>query len=345
MSLPVIDIHTQSDEGLWSQALAGTQQRRAAAQLVKAMRAEAEKLAGRPRLTLAKAALSALHSLLGRHYGDEIEDLAGVLGVARSEVILANVVYDYFAGAGVGCSTFVADTPQGPLHARNLDWPFPRQLLRKHTAVLQFLEAPHGNYASITWPGLFGVFTGIAPRRFSVTVNYVKHATESGVGPALKRALRGYWPTTWATRQVFDECQTFDAAVEYLRDVPLMAPVLFTVAGIGQGLGVVIERTPDDAVVRRMMGGAPVCVTNHYVSDELIDANLGIEQIDTVERLEALERGLAGSVVHDAPAALKILCRRALQSDITVHTVAMRAADGTLVVRVPGQRAMSVDLG
>jgi acid ceramidase len=337
MSVPIIDIDVESDVGIWSQALAG--RTRAAGQLVRALRRELEGATPRPLLATVKAAVGTLHRLFGRHYGDEVDELATLLGATPAEIVLANIYYDLAAG---GCSTFVQPTPAGPpLVARTRDWYLPRQLLRKHTTVFR-VHAPCGPYATVSYPGLIGALTGIAPGRFAIAINYVRHASESGWAKIAGRGLKGYWPTTWVVRQALDHAATFADAVRHLSRTPLLAPVMFTVAGTAPGEGVVIERTPDRAVFRRM-GDSPVCVTNHYVSDDLIDSNEGIEEIDTAERLDALERGLATNVVHDAKAALKLLSRKSLMSEITAHQVVARPHDGMCVVRVPGQKA--VDLG
>ena len=340
-TIPIIDIDVESDVGIWSQALAG--RTRAAGQLVRALRRELEGATPRPLLALLKAAVGALHAMFGHHYGDEVDELAALLGASPAEIVLANIYYDLAAG---GCSTFVQPAPAGPILARSLDWNFSRQFLRKHTTVYRFLSAPCGPYATVSYPGLIGALTGMAPGRFAIAINYVRHATESGKAKIASRGLKGYWPTTWVVRQALDHAATFADAVRHLSRTPLLAPVMFTVAGTAPGEGVVIERTPDRAVVRRMEDdGAPVCLTNHYVSDDLIDSNEGIEEIDTVERLDALERGLADNVVHDAHAALKLLSHKSLMSLITAHQVVARPRDRMFVVRVPGQRAVTVDLG
>ncbi|HEX7489393.1 MAG TPA: hypothetical protein VF341_10830, partial [Anaeromyxobacteraceae bacterium] len=80
-----------------------------------------------------------------------------------------------------------ASGPAGPLHARNLDWPFPGALLRRHGCVLRVHGAPAGGYAVVGWPGLVGALTAAAPGRFTVSVNFVRHR-RGGLGRLLARA-------------------------------------------------------------------------------------------------------------------------------------------------------------
>lgn len=211
--------------------------------------------------------------------------------------------------------------------------------------TFRFHGGNNGDYSTVGFPGLVGPLAAVAKGRFAIAINYVRHAEESTLGAIVRRVLAGYWPVAFAVRQALDDAPTFDAAVRHLTKAPLLAPVLLTLAGTKPGEGVVIERTTEDGVVRRMDDTAPVCVTNHYVSEDLIDSNEGIEEIDTVERLDALERGIAANVVHDAQAALKLLSRKSLMSEITAHQVVARPRDGMFVVRVPGQKSVTADLG
>ena len=287
MTIKVLDIDLSSADGIWSQSLLG--QRDAAQELLGAFRDQAIAATGsRLLLAAAKKAANILNKVLGGNYRNEISELAESLGSSEPDILLANLAYDL---TNCGCSTFVTADEAGPLHARNLDWAFPGELLRKHTTVVRFHNGPSGDYSVVTWPGLFGVLTGVAPGRFAITVNYVTHVDQSSLRGILGRALKGYWPVTWAVRQAFDEARDFAAAVRHLKAVPLLAPVLFTVSGVKPDEGVVIEREVDAAIVRKLKDGA-VCVTNHYASRKLSAQNVDLAEADTEARLALLEGAL-----------------------------------------------------
>jgi acid ceramidase len=314
--------------------------RRAGQSLLKVFNQDGASAAGKTGWRAFKVATSAAHSLLGNNFGLEIESLASALGVDRADVLVANLGYEL---GQVACSTFVVSTPRGPLHARNLDWCFPRDLLRRHTSVVRVAGAPAGAYAMVTWPGVFGGLTAVAPGRFSVTVNFVRHAHQSTVLSALGR-IRSGWPVSWAVRQVLDTKKSYAAAVRYLKSVPLLAPVLFTVAGINNDEQVVIEREVDGGVARASLPGT--CVTNHYLANRLAPLNAGDEDdelfVDSDARLNQLLRSVGPGL--DGGKALKLLSHRALMHDITAQQVAMSAARSELLVRVPGGRAEAIDL-
>lgn len=277
-----------------------------------------------------------LHDLVGGYLGDEVADLAELLDCEPKDVLLANVIYDVTSSL-LGCSTFVTPTQRGPLHARNLDWWFRGDLLRKHTTVFTF-PSRHGDYLVVTWPGLFGVLTGMAPGRYSVSVNHITdHRSNFIAAPALAwHAVNGYMPVTWAVREVLETKKTFAAAVKYLSEVPLLAPVLITVAGTDNDERVVIERDPDDAVLRWPDDDGVLAVTNHCVDEDDDDAG------DSEERFEFLQERLGRHPPTTADAALKLLSNDALFQDDggfkTEHQVVMEPRTGRLTVRAPGRR-------
>jgi hypothetical protein len=283
-------------------------------------------------------ATGALHTLLGAEHGNETGDLADVLDVPESEVVLANAAYDI---ASVGCSTVAASTPEGPLHARNLDWEFPRGLLKKHLVVARMRNGRCGDYALVTWPGMFGALTGVAPGRFSITVNFVTHEKDSSKAGLAKRAVSGYWPVTWAVRHAFDQAKTYKKAVKMLRDELLLAPVLLTVVGTNNSERVVIECSCDDYELRESAKDEPLIVTNHYELDETHDWNVDLEDSDSCDRYEALD-----SLLEDEDATpaslLEALSNEDVLSEDTQYQVVMQPATGRLIVRVPKGRTLEI---
>ncbi|HEX8909348.1 MAG TPA: hypothetical protein VF805_09090, partial [Anaeromyxobacteraceae bacterium] len=155
---------------------------------------------GAPALRGLSALLDLLHRAHGRRHGPELETVAALSGRAPSEVLFANLAYEF------GCSTFLREGAAGPLHARNLDWPFPGDLLRRHGCVLRVHGAPAGGYGVVGWPGLLGALTAVAPGRFTVSVNYVRHR-RGGLGRLLARAAAGALPGSWAVREALERAR------------------------------------------------------------------------------------------------------------------------------------------
>jgi hypothetical protein len=330
-------LEAQYDDGIvWGPAVKG--RGRAASALLKGFEAQVREFVGGIGWLGMKATAATIAAGFGGFYRPELRALAREAGSTPTSVLLANLAYDLSAGA-TGCSTFAVDAGSGVLHARNLDWNFPRRLLQKHTVIAKVRGAPEGDYALVTWPGFFGGLTAVAPGRFSVSVNFVLHEDHAAVTSFLGRAVGGSWPVPWLVRRALDEAKDFKAAVKLLSMAPVLAPVLLTVAGTRRGERVVLERTPTDAVPRK---GECVWVTNHYASKELAASSVDVGA-DSEGRFAALEARLEAPPSTAAEAFRLLSDPRLLMGD-TVQQVAMSAREGTVTVRVPGGKPTHVTL-
>ena len=330
-----------TDDGIDWSAAGDAPHRAMARRLLRSFEGEIVGTISGPGKWLLSRAATVLESAFGSEFGFEINGLAAALDVKPRDVLLGNLAYDL--AAAVGCSTFVVDTPTGPLHARNLDWTLPGRALRDGTTAVHVEGVAVGDYWLVTWPGFFGALTAVAPGRFSVSVNYVKQPQHDTVAAAWQ-AMGGAWPVPWAVRHALDSCKSFDQAVRYLRSVPLISPVLFAVAGTKAGEGVVIERGPDDYAVRKM-DGACVTVTNHYQSEAFEDDNLDPDELSDMlspERDAGLRANGGCRTVRDTAAAFRVLSRSRVILANTQHQVVMGAAQPMLQVRLPGERAVKV---
>ncbi|GEJ56175.1 hypothetical protein AMYX_09160 [Anaeromyxobacter diazotrophicus] len=336
--MPLTLLDADARDG-WAAALGGS--REAVRALLDGFDAQARAQAaaqlgplGGPALCALRALQDLLHRARGRRHGAELDRVAALAGRAPAEVLLANLAYEH------GCSTFLRDGPGGPLHARNLDWPFPGGLLRRHGCVLRVHGAPAGGYAVVGWPGLLGALTAVAPGRFTVSVNYVRHR-RGGLARLLARAAGGALPVAWAVREALERSGSFADAVERLRAAPLLAPALLALAGPRRGEAVVVERTPRGGALRRLEEGA-LSVANHYEAAGLAGQCVDYDAGGSAARKAILVRGLARAAPRDARAALWLLAP-AVRPE-TQQQAVMRAGDGLLVVRAPGERARRIDL-
>jgi hypothetical protein len=180
--------------------------------------------------------------------------------MGRRGAFLLNHSYEWGCTSGA-----VADPAQGGTTLlRTLDWPFDGL---GRTLVVTRWDGGAGGYFSVTWPGLVGVLTGLAPGRFAIAINQPPLPL-----PGWGRAVG--WPAarvrvarsralspTHLLRQVFDRCASFAEAVAAIRSTPLCIPAIFTLAGPRPGEAIVIERTMADAFVPVM----PVAA-NHWSS-------------------------------------------------------------------------------
>lgn len=149
-----------------------------------------------------------------------------------------------------GCTALARDE-DAPWLMRTLDWPFPG--LGRHVEVAH-MTGPAGDFYSVTWPGFVGALTGMAPDRFSASVNQAPLWRRTRA-PALRLYdIAANAVSTWRLphippdqllRQVFETAKDFDEARRLLEATPIARPVIYTLAGCRKGETCVIERTED----------------------------------------------------------------------------------------------------
>lgn len=204
------------------------------------------------------------HAWLARNrnpYLYEIESFAEIIGVPG--VYALNLSYEW------GCSAGLYRTGETVSMLRILDWPFPA-LGRHVLIVLQSGKA--GEFFNMTWPGVSGVYTGMAPGRFSACLN---------LAPMRKHnlTLAGDWiknriiadrqeglPPPHLLRQAFEQAQSYDEARKMLTDTRIAVPAIFLLAGTKPGEGCVIERLENTAEVTELKADQQLAASNHFTS-------------------------------------------------------------------------------
>ncbi|MEM1118663.1 MAG: carcinine hydrolase/isopenicillin-N N-acyltransferase family protein, partial [Bacteroidota bacterium] len=136
---------------------------------------------------------------------EEVESIAAQTDQPVEEVLLGNLYYDAVKLV-LGCTAFAVDTPDGPLHARNLDWWTENDALSNFTLVTDFVKGGELSFRTVGWPGFVGALSGVAPGRFAVTLN----AVLSGEPSAAEASI------SFLIRSVLEEARTFTEAVERL---------------------------------------------------------------------------------------------------------------------------------
>ena len=231
---------------------------------------------------LARKLTARIYERRGAPLGEDIDAWASGSEISREDLIFSNLCYEVAQVAvfrsvipynPLGCTAAAFNLPngQGVAHVRNMDWPMTG--CGPETVVIHY-TGNCGAFTTVGWPGYVGVLSGIAPGRFSATINQAPQI----------RSVRPRLPPSFALRQAFENCKTFDAAVEFLAKAQLAASVFFLVAGTEADQAVVIEHTGREAFCRRMHDGA-LAVANHYVWPKYAGNNYEIQQSD--ERLPA----------------------------------------------------------
>jgi hypothetical protein len=219
-------------------------------------------------------------------YLPQIDGVARELGMRGAYAL--NLSYEW------ACTTGVAPDPcgTGPRMLRVLDWAM--EGLGRHLVVVRH-ESAAGPWLNVTWPGLAGVFTGLAPGRFAAAINQTPLRRSIGIFAAdwlvqrarvwTSRAL----PPAHLLRQVFETCASYAEARQALSTVPICLPAFFTLSGVRPHEGCVIERTESDAEIH----DAPVAVANDWISRRFAAGTPRGQ--DSAGRRATLEACLAGA--------------------------------------------------
>jgi hypothetical protein len=240
-------------------------------------------------------------------------------------VLLSNLYYDALKVVLMACTAFAVDTPEGPLHARNLDWSTQADALARHTRLVRLSRGGRLRATLVGWPGFTGCFSGVAPGRFAVTLN----AVLSDDLPQLAASI------VYTLRELLEEAASFREAVDELARRPIATDALLLVTGIAPGEMAVIERTPTRAAVRGPQNGVLV-VTNDYrdlpiwsAGRPALGAGLAATACGRFDRACELVRP---GRVQDVSAAMAVLRDPQVVLGITVQHMVLRARDGLVHV-------------
>jgi hypothetical protein len=195
-------------------------------------------------------------------YRTELEAGVKAAGLPRDKVVVANCLWDM---KKLGCSTiFVApdrSATRQPLMGRNFDFPT-LGVLQKYSLVLVVRPEGRHAFASVGFPGLVGVVSGMNDAGLSVATLDV-NSTGDGSPPF---DLSGT-PLILTFRRILEECTTVAEAEALLKSVKRTTLMNLAVCDAA-GAGAVFELTPKSVAVRTADEGV-CCCTNHFRTDGL----------------------------------------------------------------------------
>ncbi len=189
---------------------------------------------------------------------DEIRDFAETLKVPGAYAL--NLCFEW------GCTSAVYAKYDGPTLTRVLDWLFPQL---GENAIVALQRGPAGDFYNVTWPGLSGMFQGMAPGRFTASLNQApmqRHKlTYAGDWVRNRHQVfrSGGLPPAHLLRLVFERAADFADAKQLLARTEIALPAIYILGGVGDGEGCVIERTEHDHAITPIMNDR-VCAANHF---------------------------------------------------------------------------------
>ena len=253
-AIPIIEVHGTSAE-------MGTQHGKQLAKSIDFLHEHYLKvfLGSAKERTMATAAARAFEQKILPEHLAEINGMAEQCGMDPDEAVLAQCFLDLTAMSA--CSTITLPADAAPDHVarfgRNLDFPS-LNIADKYTAV--FIYKPgDGRYAfaSVGWPGMIGVLSGMNEHGLSLANMEVKR------GARLPTAM----PYTLLYRTVLEKCRTVDEAIDLLEKTPRQTPNNLMLMD-AEGHRAVVEITPAAIAVRRGVEGTSLLSTNHQRGED-----------------------------------------------------------------------------
>lgn len=197
--------------------------------------------------------LPKLAETLPQDYVDEMKSLSTGSGVDFGDIILFNVFYEAFSA----CTSIVAkDGKGGVIHARNMDfglflgfdfknmtWSLTEALRPRYSfnyfylfkifslINIDFVKDGQTQFTSASFIGYVGIFTAVRQQKFSLTINERFNVDGGWVG--IIEWLLGKHSAHWLgflTRDVFEKCDNFKCAQDYLMQAEMVSPVYFVLA-------------------------------------------------------------------------------------------------------------------
>jgi hypothetical protein len=259
---------------------------------------------------LAMTAASLFEPKIAPQHMAEVKALASYTSIDPRQMLLAQCFLDL--SPMTACSTVTlpaAASPDGVARfGRNLDFPS-FDVADKASVVLVYRPEGRFAFASIAWPGMVGVLSGMNEHGLTLANMEVKR------GARVPSAM----PYTLLYRSVLERCKTVDEAVEFLRDTARQSANNLMLMD-ASGSRAVVELTPDSVTVRRGSEGAALISTNHQRGQEADEPGL-CRRYDYLNRHSKLNFG------HIDVAGVESLLAGAAQGKMTLQSMVFEPAN------------------
>ena len=203
----------------------------------------------------------------------------------------------------VGCSSFAAwdgrSADSTLIVGRNFDFWVGDDFARNKVVAFYAPEKGH-KFASITWPGMTGVLSGMNERGLTVTINAAKGA------PPMASAM----PISLLAREILQYAETIDEAMAIARERQTFVSESLLIGSAADGRAAVIEKSPEQTALYLPDGDYLIC-TNHFQSEEFATDKYNMENIATSDsswRWRRIDELIATAGTVDPPRAAAILC-------------------------------------
>lgn len=164
----------------------------------------------------------------------------------------------------VGCTSLAVwneNTDDGDLLiGRNFDFYVGDDFAKNK--LIEFVEPENGiPYMSVSWPGMIGVVSGMNKEGITVTINAGKS----------KIPLTAKTPISLVTREILQYAKNIDEAIAIAKKRKVFVSESILVGSANDKNAVIIEVSPDNFGVYKVVNTSRVFCTNHFQSDAYKD--------------------------------------------------------------------------
>lgn len=205
----------------------------------------------------------------------------------------------------VGCSSFAAwgkESADGELIVgRNFDF-YVGDDFAKNKIVLFVIPDSGYKYASITWPGMTGVVSGMNEYGLAVTINAAKGAMPTSTA----------MPISLLVRHILMHARNIEEAMVIAETCQTFVSESILIASACDKRAAIIEKTPKETYLYSADSTHIIC-TNHYQSEFFADNEYNVENITTSDskyRFDRLAELIADSVPLNVRKGVDILRNR-----------------------------------
>jgi len=207
-------------------------------------------------------------------------------GASRADLVAANTLFDLkqmVLCSGVGVERARSATG-GTLLGRNLDYP-PVGDIGQYTLV-QVIRQGKGylNYASVGFPGLLGVLSGINEAGLALAIHEVVD-----IRPPKRKFNPGGLPYALCYRMLLEQCKTVEEARKFLLGLERSTTTNLLISD--RERTAVLEVSPDSVQIRPAEVGTACCANHFCLAENKADDQANPYQ--SFERFSALEKGCA----------------------------------------------------
>lgn len=222
----------------------------------------------------------------------------------EEEAVVANTLLEL---RRVGCSALIVEPNRsrtgGPLMGRNFDF-LTLGELHKHSVVIVYRPHRLHAFASVAFPGIVGVFSGMNDAGLAVATLDVEQAADGS-----RKFDPAGVPLAFAFRRILEECTTVDEAERLLRDIK--PTTWMNLAVCDSSGGAIFEITPA-TIARRDDDHGLVRCTNHF-------RTAGLSTGERCWRYDVFAAAF-GDKPLDVPAVHGVL-HRVNQGELTLQTM------------------------